>query len=191
MNEKKKQGEGKQFFKDAAEKLSSANSTIVLRKLSELKSTGNVTILRLILDLLSKSQPDAVIREVIAFIGQLKDQHGAQTVAEFVQSGKAGKSQSELISACWQSGLDFSNYLTIFADSFVSGNYQIALESFTVIEETLWKATEGMILECKQYLIDRQEKINTEKQLLYKELLKVLDEGTSHNAEDYPEFFKR
>ncbi len=189
MKENIKKEVAQKLFKDASEKLSSSNSTIVLKKLNELKSTGNVSILSLILDLLSTSNSEAIKREVLIFVGQLKDQNCVPIVVEYIQSGKAGKDRAGLISACWQSGLDFSKYLTVFADDFITGDYQIALESFTVIEEMLWQTTNEMIQDCRQYLIDRQGKLQTEKQLLFKELIKVLDEGISHNAEDFPEFY--
>jgi len=179
------------LLKETIEKLSSGNDQIIIKKLSELKSTGNVVILPLILDLLLKNKSEIIAKEVLTFIGQLKDQKCVPVIVQYITFKKTGKYLADLISECWQSGLDFSQHLTIFAESFIEGDYQVALESFTVIEEMLWKTTPDSIDACRRYLLDRKDKIKSDKELLFKELMKVIDSGTTKNAEDYPEFFEK
>ncbi len=41
-----------------------------------------------------------------------------------------------LVSSCWQSGLDYSDFAGDFADIFITGDYMTALECFTVLEES-------------------------------------------------------
>jgi hypothetical protein len=43
---------------------------------------------------------------------------------------------SMLISSCWQSGLDYSEYCIDLAKVFLEGDYVTALECLTVIEES-------------------------------------------------------
>jgi hypothetical protein len=190
MSENKKKESELRLFKDAEEKLSSANVSVVIRKLHELKTSGNAAILPLVLDLLISNQSKAVNDEVLVFIGQLKDQKCVPVLVEYINIKKAGLLLGDLISECWQSGLDFSQYLNVFADNFITGDYQVALEAFTVIEEMLWKSTLDAVTDCRKYLLDRKDEIHDEKKSLFTELIKVLDKGTSQNAEDYPEFFE-
>jgi hypothetical protein len=65
------------------------------------------------------------------------------------------------------------------------------LESFTVIEEMLWKTTPESIDACRRNLLDRKEHIQSDKELLFKELIKVIDSGKTKDAEDYPDFFEK
>lgn len=178
-------------IKETVEKLSSGNNQIILKKLSELKSTGNAAILPFILDLLLNNDSDLITREVLTFIGQLKDPKCVPIIVQYITFKKTGKYLAGLISECWQSGLDFSQYLAVFAESFIEEDYQVALESFTVIEEMLWKTAPESIDVCRNYLLDRQDKITGDKELLFKELMKVIDGGRTKNAEDYPDFFEK
>jgi hypothetical protein len=191
MSNKRISESEQRYYTETAKKLESEDIRIVIKTLHELKSTGNAIIMPLILDLLAKNNLDAVNQEVLIFIGQLKDQKSVPELIKYVNYKKAGKHLADLISQCWQCGLDFSPYLTIFADNFLTGDYKVALESFTVIEEMLWRSTPEMIIDCQNYLLKGKDKINKDKELLYKELLKVIESGNSQNAEDFPEFFDK
>jgi hypothetical protein len=191
MSNKSISESGQRFYVETAKKLESADIRIVIRTLHELKSTGNAIILPLVLDLFVKNKSEAVIQEVLILIGQLKDQKSVPELIKYVNHKKAGKHLADLISQCWQCGLDFGQYLKVFADTFLTGDYQVALESFTVIEEMLWRSTPEMIEDCRNYLIQGKDKINKDNELLFKELLKVIESGNSQNAEDFPEIFEK
>jgi hypothetical protein len=191
MTEKKISASDQKLISEVAEKLASTNETIVLKKLHSLKSTGNAKILPLVLDLLTTSKSEIIISEVITMMGQLKDPKCTPVIVEYIQGKKVGEYLSDLIASCWQSGLDFSQYLAAFAECFITGNYQVALESFTVIEEMLINSDKKLIEDCRTYLLDQEKNIDPEKKLLFKELIKVIENGTSQNVEDYPEFFER
>ncbi len=47
-----------------------------------------------------------------------------------------------LISSCWQSGLDYSAYISDIAKIYVSGDYVTAIECLTVIEESISKLSD-------------------------------------------------
>ena len=42
-----------------------------------------------------------------------------------------------LVSSCWQSGLNYSEYSTDLAEVFLKGDYVTAIECLTVIEESV------------------------------------------------------
>ena len=42
-----------------------------------------------------------------------------------------------LVSSCWQSGLNYSDYSLDLAKSFLKGDYVTAIECLTVIEESV------------------------------------------------------
>ncbi|HEX2394553.1 MAG TPA: hypothetical protein VHI78_04365, partial [Bacteroidales bacterium] len=79
------------------------------------------------------------------------------------------------VAACWQSGLDFSSYLQVFAGLFIQGDYSTALEAFTVIEESLGNATEDEVYACIQFLKESEYLVSDEKLPLYRELQKVVE----------------
>lgn len=172
--------------------LTSGNAKNILAKLNELKSTGSTLIFPFILDLLSKDDEDIlVISEVLRILGDLKDQECAQILVSYIADNRFDTFLAQILAACWKSQLDYSPYLDIFINCFISGNYEEALESFTVIEEMLWKSSKEEIDSFKSILIERKAEISSEKDPLYRELLKVLENGESSNREDYPNIYDR
>jgi hypothetical protein len=97
----------------------------------------------------------------------------------------------DVISSCWQSRLDFHAHLNTFATCFLYSDYQTSLEAFTVIEEMLWKSSNNQIESCKEILMKNDSKISDEKQPLYKELIKVIDQGKSNNQDMYPDLYEQ
>ena len=166
--------EEKRYIAETKAALSGHNSRDVLAKIRELKTTGRVSILSYILDLLKSEQKKEIISEIFVLISDLKYQQGVPVVVECIKELKGSENLSGLISACWQSQLDYSHHLETFADCFISGSYQDAVESFTVIEEMLWRSDKEIIESCHKYLHDRKSKVEEEKQALLRELLTVL-----------------
>lgn len=186
-NTKKEQE--KKFYQETAAKLGSGNPDVIIRKLNELKETGTVAILPLILDLIAKPGTDRVRSETLHLISDLKEQHCVPVITDFISRNKKKSYISDLISCCWQSSLDFSNHLPLFTDCFILGDYQVAIESFTVIEEMLWKTSEDSVKICENMLSEREKEIAKEKIPLFNELVKLLQEGKSPNQEDYPDMY--
>ena len=189
MTNKSKEEE-KKFFLETKATLKSKDEKMIIAKLRELKTKGNASILPLILDLLESSSSDDIIQEVLNIIGDLRDQNCAPVIISYIDNKKLGKHVSAIVSSCWQSMLDFHAHLSSFATCFLDGDYQTALEAFTVIEEMLWKSTDEQIQSCKKILVENKKTVTEEKRLLYRELIKVLDEGKSGNPEMYPELYE-
>ena len=185
MAENKNTEEEKKFIAETATALASDREEKVIAKLNELKLKGKPSILPLILDLLNSSKSEKVKQEVIFLISNLKDQNCVPYIIKYIQQNQGHTMISQVIAACWQSRLIYSKYLNTFIRCFVSGDYQVALESFTVIEEMLWQSDSKSISECKKILVSEIENINSEKMPLYNELIKVLDEGRSKLYDDY------
>lgn len=172
--------------------LASGNTKNVLAKLNELKSTGNTLVFPFILDLLSNDDEDIlIVSEVLRMISDLKDQNCAPILVGYIANTKFGSYLAEILAACWQSQLDYSPYLDIFINCFISGNYEEAIESFTVIEEMLWKSSEQEIDSFKSILIEQKAEVSADKEPLYCELLEVLENGESSNRDDYPDIYDR
>ncbi len=166
--------EEKRYIAETKAALSGHDSRNVLAKIRELKTTGRVSILSYILDLLKSEEKEEIKSEVFVLISDLKYQQGVPIVVEYIKQLKGSENLSGLISACWQSQLDYSHHLETFADCFISGSYQDAVESFTVIEEMLWRSDKNIIESCYKYLLDSKSEVDKEKQALFMELLALL-----------------
>ncbi len=181
MAQKKQTEEEKRFVLETKASLASDNEERVIAKLHELKSSGKACLFPSILGLLEQSRSKSVKQEVILLISNIKDQKCVPFIVDFIKKDVHNDWTSRVISVCWQSRLDYSNDLNTFIHCFVSGDYQVALESFTVIEEMLLRANLKSIRKSKKLLVDGISKINAEKKTLYNELIKVLDQGISNS----------
>lgn len=177
--------EEKKFIAETAVALSSEKEETVLAKLNELKSRGKAIILPYVLNLLKSSNSTKVREEVIFIISNVKDQNSVPHIIKYIQQNQGHEFISQVIAACWQSQLDYSKNLNTFIKCFISGDYQVAIESFTVIEEMLWRSDSASISECKRNLEDGIGNIDPAKMPLYNELIKVLDEGRSKSHDEY------
>jgi hypothetical protein len=184
-----KKDKEKKFIDETKQALQSHNYRNVHMKIEELKATGKVSILPYLLDLLNTDYPESIKQEVLLLAGDLKYQGCVQVLIDYIRNRKVGKYLTQLIASCWQSSLDFSDYLEVFAECFIAGDYQTALESFTVIEEMLWRSKVDTITACRTYLESRSLEVEREKQPLFDELLKLLDDGRTANSDDYPDLY--
>lgn len=166
--------EEKQYIAATKAALVNKDSKSVLAKIRELKKTGKASILSHILDLLKPDQKPEIKAEIFDLISNLRHQQSVPVVVKYIKQLKGTGDLSPLIASCWQSQLDYSDYLETFADCFITGTYQDAIESFTVIEEMVVFSNNIKIDKCRTHLLKRQPEVEKEKQPLFSELIKIL-----------------
>ncbi|MCK7536379.1 MAG: hypothetical protein MZV63_38065 [Marinilabiliales bacterium] len=59
-----------------------------------------------------------------------------EIIAEIQKAMESTTQSAMLVSSCWQSGLDYSDYSADFAKVFLKGDYATSIECITVIEES-------------------------------------------------------
>jgi predicted DNA-binding protein len=122
------------------------------------------------------STEDYSIRKTIEnFMSDLKDQTACtEVIYELRKTWKAGTT-SMLVSSCWQSGLDYSDYSSDFAKIFISGDYVTAIECLTVIEESATKLSTEKKEEILKIIRENPPHPANEKTTLFYELQSILD----------------
>jgi len=164
----------KKYIATTKAALASKDSKSVIAKIRELKINGKTSILYCVLDLLKSEQIEEIKVEIFNLISNLRDKDSVPIIVDYIKQLKGSDNLSQLIATCWQSQLDYSDYLETFADCFITGTYQDAIESFTVIEEMIIFSDGAKIEDCRLYLLNRQAEVNKEKQSLFIELIKIL-----------------
>jgi hypothetical protein len=98
----------------------------------------------------------------------------SEIMAEIRKPSYKQKTISMLVSSCWQSGLDYSEYVQDIVRVFLEGDYTTAIECMTLIEESLRYNTR----EDKDkaiHLVERSpEAFTHEKDPLSRELISIL-----------------
>jgi predicted DNA-binding protein len=128
----------------------------------------------LLASLYNRTTDKQVRKAVEEFLNDLKDQLAANEIIVEIKKGWNPETMTMLAASCWQSGLDFTEFLPDLAMVFSASDYLTAIECFTVIEESAFHISD----ERKTGLIEIIKKGTTEasddKKRLSAELIRVL-----------------
>ena len=154
--------------------LESNNPATIMIAIKEIRHHGNIRMLPYLF-LLVQPATNPVIREsILLLVTEIKTQDAVPVIVDNLERLEGVPDFTRFVAACWQSALDFSDHLPAFIRIFAKGDYQTAVEAFSVIEESLLNANERMQKKCLQLLENSADQISEEKYLLYRELLKVV-----------------
>ncbi|MGD0756731.1 MAG: hypothetical protein ABR927_16905 [Bacteroidales bacterium] len=118
---------------------------------------------------------DFSIRKTIAgFMNDLKDQAICREVIEQIRKQWKSDTISMLVSSCWQSGLNYSDFSLDMAKVFLKGDYITAIECLTVIEESVQELSMVKKDEIIKMLEESPISQITEKKELAHELILIL-----------------
>ncbi len=163
------------YITEIKTKFTSKDEAVVYNTLKDVRITGKAEITPLLLDLLEQNKSQKINDEILSILGQLKDKACVPFIIQALESGSVKSFKKEIITACWQSGLDYSNNITLFAKEFIQGDFTTAIEAFTVIEEWILESNKNEIKNCKTYLMNSVSDIDQEKKPLYIELVKLVE----------------
>lgn len=158
---------------DTKSKLFSADKNIVLAAINTLKEKGNKEYLPLLFEILLTESEQEVRNEILKLLGTIKD---ADTIPMFIEALKEKRLltiRKEILTCCWQNGLDFSNYFDEFVDLIIDGEWEIAFEAFTVIENLEHFPPEEKMKESKLRIAKALKLANEQKSYFLEELLKM------------------
>jgi hypothetical protein len=80
-----------------------------------------------------------------------------------------------LVSSCWQSGLDYSEYIADMAKIFLEADYATAVECITVIEESVKNSSRKRKEDIIRMVEENPHSYINEKNTLTQELISILE----------------
>ena len=149
----------------------------MIRTLYEIRNAGSTKILPFLFGFIHRKTDPGVRNEILKLLSEIKSQEAVPLIAASLDKNDFGDYLPAFVAACWQSGLDFSKHLRVFAGLFIQADYRTALEAFTVIEESIPNAAENEIVDCIRFLRDAECIVTDEKLPLFRELRKVVERG--------------
>ena len=130
----------------------SSNTAIAKTAFEGLKIVGEPSILHpIILELNTKNhtEKNALILE---FLACLKDRKARSVMMDLIQQTELKEYQQLLLSTIWNSPLDYTDYLEIFVDLALKGDFIITLECLTIIENLDGPFSEKSVMEAQVLL---------------------------------------
>lgn len=163
-----------------------------VRELSEILNKDNIIVIPAAIELLRQEKPfegaiglltafydktdNLSIRRIISgFMNDLKDQTVCQEIINEIRKQWKSDTISMLVSSCWQSGLDYSDYSLDLAKVFLREDYVTAVECLTVIEESVHELSQSGKDEIIKMLAESPVSPVNEKKALTLELISILE----------------
>ena len=100
---------------------------IVRGAIEQIKQEGDISIVPELLDILLQNQDTNIITNLTALLSDVKESDFKTVLME-------GSGKANLLRICWESAIDFSEYLDVFVDMLLREDFIAALEASTVIE---------------------------------------------------------
>jgi hypothetical protein len=152
----------------------SADDLVVLKTLRKLRSAGNLTYVPDLLNLLSQTRKELIEKELIIFLADIKVQGVIPIFVKGLKEPELKGARAGILSAIWQSGLDYSKHLDLFIELFLEGDYLVAFESFTVIEQSIEHLSDPEIKEERKNLLNGMAGVGEHIMPLARELASLL-----------------
>jgi hypothetical protein len=132
-------------------------------------------VIGLLASFYNESDDKPLIKIIEEFFNDIKD-HSVrpEVIAEIRKPWKAN-TISMLVSSCWQSGLDYSDYLVDLARVFLKSDYATAIECMTVISESVNNSSRQRKDEIIKIVRDIPLSFTNEKYALKEELISILE----------------
>ena len=118
---------------DLLKGLQSEDSLRVIETLEDLKVSGKASDVPMLIELLHMTQNAEIKSKINSLFANLKEREAVPHIIEAIQNQKYAPERKELLACCWENGLDYSNYLTLFVDLLIKSDFIIAFEAYTVI----------------------------------------------------------
>ncbi len=158
--------------KNLLDGLQSSDSLKVIETLEELRVSGKVSDIPVLIELLHLSPNPEIKSRITNLFANLKESDTIPLIIEAIQNQKYAPELKELVASCWENGLDYSNYLSLFIDLLIANDFPVAFEAYTVIVNMTARIDQAKI----DIGIDRLEKAMQNTATQKKELmLEVID----------------
>ena len=117
--------------------LLSTQTFVVLKAVEKLRQIGSPAFLDDLLNVLCDTGNDDIKASIISLLDDLKDENAVPIIIMAIQNEKCRNDKAALVASCWKSGLNFSSDLNIFLEVFISEEFIIALEAYSVLENNI------------------------------------------------------
>jgi len=168
--------EKKKLNSEIVRRLRSDKQNLVIPVLNHLRqSMHTAAYLPEVIHLLYKTKNIETRWELSQFLSDIKDPGCIPHIIDALRDDRYKSIWNIIISACWQSNLDYSKNLDTFIVIFLKEDYITALEAFSVIEQSLPHLEEQKLGQYRDQLVTGLNKVDKDKAPLVREMIKIME----------------
>lgn len=161
--------------KEISTKLQSKVEKSINEAILAIREDGNPKLLTELFGIYEQSS-SAIKTKITDVFNDLKDQKIAHTIIDLLQSTTSTDSKKMLLSACWQSRLDYIDYLETFIDTIMTEDFEMSFEAFTVIENLESKVLKERKDQLIQYTEDKLSECKPDNQVLSHDIIGIIEQ---------------
>jgi hypothetical protein len=154
--------------------LYSSNTKIIEDALKSLRDNGSVNLLPDIFSIYKGYKGSELGKKIFNFLCDVKCTEATPLIISLLDDVEYLPLKQDILSICWQSRLDFSDYLEKFIDLFINEDLSIAFEAFTVIEYLELDGKKELVEKNIEKLTQSISDISDDKKELLVDLVDVL-----------------
>ena len=109
------------------------NENQIVNKLKTIGSKGSVKDLNFLFECLL-SKDESVVKKSQSILIDVKDNKAKNIIIEKLNDSNYFNVRSIIVGICWQSGLDFSNDISLFFNIIAKEELTVAIEAMSVVE---------------------------------------------------------
>ena len=162
--------ENKNYTKD----LQSLDPKKVIAGIEKMRKTGSPKLLKEILSLLSRTKNKDMKRSILNLLDDLKDESAMSIIIDSINNKNFLGVKSELVSACWKSGLKFTDHLETFTSILVNDELPIAIEAYSVLENNIPELNETQAIKHSEFFKSILQDLPFERKALVSDILEML-----------------
>ncbi len=167
--------------KELIKNLHSTKQEIIINTLKFISTDGNKDIMPEVINLLQQTKNTAIKNEIIKILENLKDPNSAPKLVDAIEDEGYKGELPILVSACWKNGLNYDEYIETFVKIFIRGDFQLAFDAFTVMDN-MEKIKEKDADRCLKKLETAIEDISYDKRQLFNELTNIIRDKKENPA---------
>lgn len=114
--------------------LNSKDNELILNSIKALREEGISSDIPILINLLNENSDPEIQKYIRNLLIDIKDSAANELIIEAIKDQRYSDLRKDLVSICWESRLDFSNYLEVFINILIDDNFLTSFEAFTVIE---------------------------------------------------------
>jgi hypothetical protein len=167
--------ESEKRLKELKSRLNDKDVNVIIECVKSLRNIEPfVGAIRILSETYDLSEDHAVKELIRNFMNDVKESGARSEVMTEITKNYKPSTISMLVSSCWQSGLDYSEYAADLAHIFLNYDYSVAIECFTVLEESSPRIPKKSKDEIILFLKENEGHVSKEKTALLVELITVL-----------------
>jgi hypothetical protein len=157
-------------------RLRSDKQNLVIPVLNHLRQSIHAAVyLPEVIHLLYETKNIETRQELSLYLNDFKNPDGIPYIMDALSNDMYKPIWNIIISACWQSGMNYSNNLDTFVEIFLKEDYLTALEAFSVIEQSLPYLEDQKLLKYREQFEKCLNKVDKDKAPLVREMIKIME----------------